>query len=249
MAKKILRNRVKCLVCGVIIESKSRHDFVMCKCSNKTFVDGGLDYCRVGGKDLDKIEVLSDKIEVPDPVTAPTLTEVIKDIESAIEKKSEQPKTVGIPLGLDGHAAFIEEYGLLAQYCGCGKLVKYEINKLFGSFACNPDARCFIAEKAFDIAFAPIDARDGQLIQMFGDGCYMNGNPATAHNLKVREKYIYKYLNELLALQSRIKQSMRWELIPFHLDEPISLEGRDALVEKVEEEFKLEEGTDELYYS
>jgi len=51
---------VKCLECGKILISRSRHDFVQCDCPNQTFVDGGDNYIRVGGIDLSKIEVLSD---------------------------------------------------------------------------------------------------------------------------------------------------------------------------------------------
>ena len=53
--------RVKCLVCGKILESKTRHDFVSCWCENETFVDGGNDYTRIGGKDLNKIQILRDE--------------------------------------------------------------------------------------------------------------------------------------------------------------------------------------------
>ena len=49
---------VRCLVCGAVLTSKHRHDFVMCDCSNQTFIDGGNDYIRCGGKDPTKIEVL-----------------------------------------------------------------------------------------------------------------------------------------------------------------------------------------------
>lgn len=40
-----VRNRVKCLLCGEIIESKDRHDFVWCSCGNVA-VDGGPEYKR-----------------------------------------------------------------------------------------------------------------------------------------------------------------------------------------------------------
>jgi len=53
--------KVKCLVCNEILESKYRHDFIMCDCSNRTFVDGGDDYLRMGGVDMDKIEVIKEK--------------------------------------------------------------------------------------------------------------------------------------------------------------------------------------------
>jgi hypothetical protein len=46
---------VKCLVCGAELVSRHRHDFIMCSCENRTFADGGSDYSRIGGKDLEKI--------------------------------------------------------------------------------------------------------------------------------------------------------------------------------------------------
>ena len=51
----VVRNRVKCLVCGTVLESLSRHDFQSCGCENQTFVDGGHDYSRVGGVDLSMV--------------------------------------------------------------------------------------------------------------------------------------------------------------------------------------------------
>ena len=52
---RLIRNRVQCPTCKEIIESKSRHDFVVCGCwdpvegGSGVFVDGGLDYQRSGG--------------------------------------------------------------------------------------------------------------------------------------------------------------------------------------------------------
>jgi len=42
-SKETIKNIAKCLLCGDIIESKHRHDFVTCKCGNLS-VDGGQDY-------------------------------------------------------------------------------------------------------------------------------------------------------------------------------------------------------------
>ena len=42
LVKVLTKNSVKCLVCNTILESKYRHDFQQCNCSNKAFVDGGL---------------------------------------------------------------------------------------------------------------------------------------------------------------------------------------------------------------
>ncbi len=37
--------KVRCKICGDIIESLYRHDFKECKCK-ATFIDGGFDYIR-----------------------------------------------------------------------------------------------------------------------------------------------------------------------------------------------------------
>ena len=47
--------KIQCNNCKDIIESKSRHDFVTCSCFTNSkdnkgiYVDGGDDYCRIGG--------------------------------------------------------------------------------------------------------------------------------------------------------------------------------------------------------
>ncbi len=51
-------NVIKCLQCSIVLVSNYRHDFTECKCPNQTFIDGGYDYFRCGGKDMKKIEVL-----------------------------------------------------------------------------------------------------------------------------------------------------------------------------------------------
>ena len=49
---KIVHNRIRCKLCGEILESTNRHDFVPCKCFKESggtegcAVDGGLDYFR-----------------------------------------------------------------------------------------------------------------------------------------------------------------------------------------------------------
>lgn len=41
----IISNKVRCLVCGEVIESTSVHSFKRCKCGNVA-VDGGHDYLK-----------------------------------------------------------------------------------------------------------------------------------------------------------------------------------------------------------
>ena len=49
--------RIRCRKCGDILQSKYRHDFKMCRCGS-CYIDGGDDYCRVGGdkKDIEWID-------------------------------------------------------------------------------------------------------------------------------------------------------------------------------------------------
>ena len=58
MRKQLIKNSVKCLECGEILESKHRHQFSMCHCPNETACDGGLEYQRTLAVDLDKVENL-----------------------------------------------------------------------------------------------------------------------------------------------------------------------------------------------
>ena len=58
IVKVLTKNSVKCLVCNTILESKHRHDFVVCSCPNQTVCDGGLEYQRTLAVDLSLIENL-----------------------------------------------------------------------------------------------------------------------------------------------------------------------------------------------
>ena len=65
--KKVLtRNAAKCLVCNSVLESKHRHNYVQCRCSNEAAVDGGLAYQRILAKDLDLVENLCEYVEMTD---------------------------------------------------------------------------------------------------------------------------------------------------------------------------------------
>lgn len=51
-------NVVQCLECKMILVSFHRHDYKTCRCPNKTMIDGGADYLRAGGVDLEKVQIL-----------------------------------------------------------------------------------------------------------------------------------------------------------------------------------------------
>jgi hypothetical protein len=52
----IIRNAAQCAKCESVIESRSVHDFVSCKCG-AIFVDGGHAYLRGGGNPEDFISL------------------------------------------------------------------------------------------------------------------------------------------------------------------------------------------------
>lgn len=52
---KIIRNAIRCKLCGDEIESNNRHDYVRCSCG-ACAVDGGHDYLRRSFKDKDCYE-------------------------------------------------------------------------------------------------------------------------------------------------------------------------------------------------
>ena len=62
------KNKGKCKLCGDIIESRFRHDFVTCKCGSLS-LDGGLAYRRVlwrGGNCNDVLEELFEEVTPQD---------------------------------------------------------------------------------------------------------------------------------------------------------------------------------------
>lgn len=54
--KKIVINKIKCINCGDILESKTPNDFKRCSCG-KVAIDGGHDYLKRIGNDEDYIEL------------------------------------------------------------------------------------------------------------------------------------------------------------------------------------------------
>ena len=61
--RKILTlNSVKCLECNEVLVSKSQHHYIQCQCPNETATDGGNVYQRYMGRDLDKVENLSEYV-------------------------------------------------------------------------------------------------------------------------------------------------------------------------------------------
>ena len=55
---KIIKNAIRCNICGDEIESTNRHDYVRCRCG-ACAVDGGNDYLRRSFKEKDCYEEIS----------------------------------------------------------------------------------------------------------------------------------------------------------------------------------------------
>ena len=89
--KVLTRNAVKCLACNKVIESKHRHDFSSCGCSNETFTDGGLVYNRSGGVDLDLVENLCEYKEY----TKAEYEELKRQREEQYERNMQERVTKG----------------------------------------------------------------------------------------------------------------------------------------------------------
>ena len=58
----VVVNKCQCRKCKDIIESKTRHDFISCKCG-AIFTDGGKSYIRRGAQDLNDIIDMSETYE------------------------------------------------------------------------------------------------------------------------------------------------------------------------------------------
>lgn len=102
-----MRNRAKCKLCGDILESFHRHDYVECKCK-EIAVDGGKDYFRCAAKnwgnfirlDDEDNEVIpqvieespSPKTQVDEPIHKPTKNEMIEMLQCMIDNIDRLPE-------------------------------------------------------------------------------------------------------------------------------------------------------------
>jgi hypothetical protein len=62
MREVVVINKAQCKLCGDIIQSMSRHDYVRCGCG-EIAVDGGTDYRKRSAGDLSNIIELSEYYE------------------------------------------------------------------------------------------------------------------------------------------------------------------------------------------
>lgn len=55
--EQIVYSTATCKKCGDVLVSMHRHNYVTCRCDNQTMLDGGTDYQRYGGADLDLVDL------------------------------------------------------------------------------------------------------------------------------------------------------------------------------------------------
>ena len=99
----LTRNVVKCLVCNTILESKHRHNYVQCSCPNEVATDGGLDYQRILGKDLDLIENLCEYVEMTDDEYATYQGGLKLKAELALQKRIDSGEMINIGNDMSPH--------------------------------------------------------------------------------------------------------------------------------------------------
>ena len=83
--QKILKNCIKCLKCGDIIESTYTHDFKSCSCG-AVCVDGGKEYIRRCGKreDWEELSLFQSAEDMPNDLKE-LLDKGLNDVEASRE--------------------------------------------------------------------------------------------------------------------------------------------------------------------
>ena len=95
--KKVLtRNAVKCLVCNSVLESRYRHNYVQCRCSNEAATDGGLVYQRILAKDLDLVENLCEYVEMTDDEYATYQEDLKIKAELSLQKRIDNGEMINV---------------------------------------------------------------------------------------------------------------------------------------------------------
>lgn len=99
----LTRNAVKCLVCNTVLESKHQHHFSECHCENQSFVDGGMSYNRIGGKDLYLIENLCEYVEMNDAEYTAYQDGLKLKAELALQKRIDSGEMMNIGNAMSPH--------------------------------------------------------------------------------------------------------------------------------------------------
>lgn len=111
----LVRNAVRCIACDSILESKTRHDYVKCRCPNETACDGGLEYQRTLAVDLDKVENLCKYIIMTEQEYEDMLERKrIKD-EEILQQKIDAGLMVNVGNGINPHWVSKEVWDIVTK--------------------------------------------------------------------------------------------------------------------------------------
>ena len=109
----LVRNAVRCIACGSVLESKTRHDYVKCHCSNETTCDGGLEYQRILAVDLDKVENLCEYIYMTEQEYQDMLEKKRIEDEEILQKKID----AGLMVDFGGKWISKTTYDIIMKNC------------------------------------------------------------------------------------------------------------------------------------
>ena len=101
--KVLTRNAIKCLVCNTVLESKHRHDYVQCQCSNEAATDGGLVYLRYMAKDLDLVENLCEYVEMTRGERDKQLEQQKLDQQLKLQKRIDNGEMLNVGSDINPH--------------------------------------------------------------------------------------------------------------------------------------------------
>ena len=111
--KVLTLNSVRCLVCNEVLVSKSQHHFSMCDCANETATDGGNVYQRYMGRDLDKVENLSEYIYMTEQEYQDMLEKKRIEDEEILQKKID----AGLMVDFGGKWIHKSTYDIIMKNC------------------------------------------------------------------------------------------------------------------------------------
>ena len=111
--KVLTLNSVRCLECNEVLVSKSQHHYVQCDCPNETATDGGNVYQRYMGRDLDKVENLSEYIYMTEQEYQDMLEKKRIEDEEILQKKID----AGLMVDFGGKWIHKSTYDIIMKNC------------------------------------------------------------------------------------------------------------------------------------
>lgn len=168
----MIRNIAKCKKCGDIIESKHRHDFVLCSCG-AIFVDGGHDYIRRGGDQFDEefdrqngfiVEKPMPQTTVPDEAQLDNL-----DMNTLVTRVWEWFEIKGLKDPVMQMVKVQEEVGELAHEISRGHRQSPEVEDALGDILVTIIGMChhlhYHPAHALGVAYNEIKNRKGKVVE------------------------------------------------------------------------------------